>query len=214
MESLESACFSPALAGHKNHNCLVPNKESSMKPAIVIVDMLKDTLEGAHPMPIKELGREIVPTINRLTAFARSHSIPVIFSMDSFLPGDFIFQGKMKNHSIRGTKGAEVTDLLDQDETDIYSPKRRFSAFYKTDIDQTLRLYGVDTVILCGIATHWCVLSTALDALSNDFRVILLEDCCASFSRDIHEGCLDIYRKNPLYPLFQIMKLDEYLADR
>jgi len=30
-------------------------------PAVVIVDMLKDTLEGAHPMPIKELGREIVP---------------------------------------------------------------------------------------------------------------------------------------------------------
>jgi nicotinamidase/pyrazinamidase len=185
-----------------------------MKPAIMIVDMLKDTLEGAHPMPIKELGFEIVPAINRLTAFARSRSIPVIFSMDSFLPGDFIFQGKMKNHSIRGTKGAEVTDLLEQAETDFYSHKRRFSAFYKTDIDQTLRLYGADTVVLCGIATHWCVLSTALDALSNDFRVILLEDCCASFSRDIHESCLDIYRKNPLYPLFQIMKLDEYLADR
>ena len=85
-----------------------------MKPAVVIVDMLKDTLEGAHPMPIKELGREIVPAINRLTDFARGRSIPVIFSMDSFLPGDFIFQGKMKNHSIRGTKGAEVTDLLTQ----------------------------------------------------------------------------------------------------
>ena len=76
-----------------------------MKPAVVIVDMLKDTLEGAHPMPIKELGREIVPAINRLTDFARGRSIPVIFSMDSFLPGDFIFQGKMKNHSIRGRRG-------------------------------------------------------------------------------------------------------------
>lgn len=184
-----------------------------MKPAIVIVDMLKDTLEGAHPMPIKELGKAIVPAVNRLTAFARSRSIPVIFSMDSFLPGDFIFQGKMKNHSIRGTKGAEVTDLLTQAETDIYSPKRRFSAFYKTDLDQTLRLHQVDTVVLCGIATHWCVLSSAFDALSNDFRTIILEDCCASFSSEIHESCLNIYRKNPLLPLLQVMTLGKFLEE-
>ena len=184
-----------------------------MKPAVVIVDMLKDTLEGAHPMPIKELGREIVPAINRLTDFARGRSIPVIFSMDSFLPGDFIFQGKMKNHSIRGTKGAEVTDLLTQAETDIYSPKRRFSAFYKTDIDQTLRLYGADTVVLCGIATHWCVLSSAFDALSNDFRVVIVEDCCASFSREMHENCLAIYRKNPLVPLLRVMTLGALIEE-
>ena len=184
-----------------------------MKPAVVIVDMLRDTLEGAHPMPIKELGREIVPAINRLTAFARGRSIPVIFSMDSFLPGDFIFQGRMKNHSIRGTKGAEVTALLTQAGTDIYLPKRRFSAFYKTDLDQTLRLYGADTVALCGIATHWCVLSSAFDALSNDFRAVILEDCCASFSREMHASCLEIYRKNPLYPLLRVMTLDAFLAE-
>jgi nicotinamidase-related amidase len=184
-----------------------------MHPAIVIVDMLKDTLDCAHPMPIKELSRAIVPTINRLTDFARGRSIPVIFSMDSFLPGDFIFQGKMKKHSIRGTKGSEVTDLLTQAETDIYSPKRRFSSFYKTDLDQTLRLYGADTVVLCGIATHWCVLSSAFDALSNDFRVIILEDGCASFSREMHENCLNIYRENPLTPLLRVITLDVFLAE-
>ena len=184
-----------------------------MKPAVVIVDMLKDTLEGAHPMPIKELGRAIVPAINRLTEAARARAIPVIFSMDSFLPGDFIFQGRMKNHSIRGTKGAEVTDLLAQAETDLYSPKRRFSAFYKTDLDQTLRLLGADTVALCGIATHWCVLSSAFDALSNDFRVVILEDCCASFSREMHESCLAIYRRNPLEPLLRVMTLEAFLSE-
>jgi nicotinamidase-related amidase len=104
-----------------------------MKPAIVVVYMLRGTLEGDHPMSIKELGKAIVPMINRLTGFARIHSLPV-FCMDSFLSGDFIFQGKIKNYLIRGTKGAEVTDLLIQAETDIYSPKRRFSAFYKADL--------------------------------------------------------------------------------
>jgi nicotinamidase-related amidase len=176
-----------------------------MKPAVVIVDMLKDSLEGEPGLPITPFARDICPNINRLTEFARSVSIPVIFSMDSFLKGDFIFRGKMKERSIRGTPDAEVTDLLIQKPSDIYSPKRRFSSFYKTDIDQILRLYGVDTVAICGISTHWCVLSTALDALANDFQVCLLEDCCAAFTKEIHETTLKLYRSNPLYPLFQIM---------
>jgi len=184
-----------------------------MNPAIIIVDMLKDTLDGPHPMPIKELGHAIVPAVNRLSEFARARSIPVIFSMDSFLPGDFIFMGKMKNHSIRGTTGAEVTSQLTQAPTDIYSPKRRFSAFYKTDLDQTLRLHGIETVILCGIATHWCVLASALDALSNDFRAVILEDCCASFSINIHKDCLDMYRNNPLFPLLRVMSSEAIMAE-
>ncbi len=184
-----------------------------MKPAIIIIDMLKDSLEGSRTTPIKEMGCAITPAINALTAFARERSIPVIFSMDSFLPGDFIFGGRMKNHSIRGTVGARVTDLLIQSEGDIFSPKRRFSAFYKTDLDQTLRLFGVDTVVLGGISTHWCVLASAFDALSNDFQVVILEDCCASFSAGIHDRCLDIYRENPLFPLLRVATSNALMAE-
>jgi len=184
-----------------------------MKPAIIIVDMLKDSLEAEPEFPITPLARDICPNINGLTEFARGRSMPVIFSMDSFLKGDFIFGGKMKERSIRGTRDAEVTELLIQEPTDIYSPKRRFSAFYKTDMDQILRLHGVDTVAICGISTHWCVLITALDALSNDFQACILEDCCAAVTREIHETTLNIYRNNPLYPLFKIMTSVEFMKE-
>lgn len=184
-----------------------------MRPAVIVVDMLKDTLEGDHRYAIKPFALEIVPAVNRLTEAARNRSLPVIFAMDSFLRGDFLFQGRMKEHSIRGTKGAEVTDLLTQRASDIYLPKRRFSAFFKTDLDQTLRLHAVDTVVIAGIATHVCVLTTALDALSNDFRALIVEDCCASFNREIHEKTLEIYRKNPLHPLLRIARLDEFLEE-
>ncbi|PKN68766.1 MAG: cysteine hydrolase [Deltaproteobacteria bacterium HGW-Deltaproteobacteria-12] len=176
-----------------------------MMPAVLIVDMLKDSLEAEPGLPITPFARNICPNINRLTEFARNISMPVIFSMDSFLKGDFIFGGKMKERSIRGTSDAEVTDLLIQFPSDIYSPKRRFSAFYKTDMDQILRLHNVDTVAICGISTHWCVLNTALDALANDFRVCILDDCCAAYSAEIHDITIKLYRNNPLYPLFRIM---------
>jgi nicotinamidase-related amidase len=184
-----------------------------MKPAIIIVDMLKDSLEAEPGFPITPFARSICPNINRLTEFARGRSIPVIFSMDSFLKGDFIFRGKMKERSIRGTRDAEVTDLLLKAATDIYSPKRRFSAFYKTDMDQILRLHGVNTVAICGISTHWCVLVTALDALANDFQACILEDCCAAFTREMHETTLNLYRNNPLFPLFRIMTSVDFMKE-
>lgn len=189
------------------------NERLDMRPAILVVDMLRETLETDRTLPIKDFARAICPSINRLTAFARASSVPVIFSMDSFLPGDFIFGGKMKERSIRGSRDAEVSEMLTQAPSDIYSPKRRFSAFYKTDLDQTLRLKGVDTVAICGISTHWCVLSTALDALANDFRACIVEDCCAAFTRQIHDSALALYRDNPLYPLLRILSSDDFMKE-
>jgi len=182
-----------------------------MKPAVVIIDMVKDTLDSSHPLPIATFARAIVPAINRLTEEARKRAIPVIFSTDSFLDGDFIFKGKMKEHSIRGTEGPEVTDRLVRGPTDIWLPKRRFSAFFKTDLDQTLRLYDVDTLAVTGIATHWCVLSTVLDALAHDFSAFFIENCCASHKPEVHESTLNSYRNNPLHPLLQVMTTDEFL---
>ena len=66
---------------------------------------------------------------------------------------------------------------------------------------------------MAGIATQVCVLTTALDALSNDFRACIIEDCCASASRAIHEKTLDVYRENALYPLLRVLTLDEFLGE-
>ncbi|MFH1079033.1 MAG: isochorismatase family cysteine hydrolase [Pseudomonadota bacterium] len=184
-----------------------------MKPAIIVIDMLEDSFSEEHRNPVTSFAKAIVPNINRLTDIARSKSIPVIFSMDSFMHGDFIFRGKMREHSIRGTKGAGLYQGLSHTDKDICSHKRRFSAFFKTDIDQTLRLFNVDTVVLTGINSHWCVLSSALDALSNDFRAYIIEDCSASYSEEVHRTTMNMYRNNPLYPLFKIMMLEEFLNE-
>ncbi|MBU2516689.1 MAG: cysteine hydrolase, partial [Proteobacteria bacterium] len=139
-----------------------------MKTAVVVVDMVKDNLETSLHGGVAERGKSIVPMVNRLTAGARQKGWPVIFATDSFLPGDYLFRGRMKDHSLRGTVGAEVSDLLTQEPGDTWLPKRRMSAFFKTDLDQTLRLWGVERVAACGLMTPYCVLTTALDAVSND----------------------------------------------
>lgn len=184
-----------------------------MRPAIIIVDMLKDTFHEEYQLPITREARPIVPRVNHLLQRGRELGIPIIFACDSFLPDDFIFKGKMKPHSLRGTDGSEVTDLLTVEEGDVILPKRRFSAFFKTDLDQTLRTWHCDTVAVGGLTTNVCVLMTAMDALSHDFCTILLEDCCAAHKREVHETTIENYRKFALYPLFRIMTAEEFLRE-
>jgi nicotinamidase-related amidase len=119
----------------------------------------------------------------------------------------------MKVHSLRGTRGAEVIDDLRPKPTDMILSKRRFSAFFKTDLDQTLRTQSVDTIVVTGMTTEVCVLMTALEGLCHDFSVIILEDCTVSRSKELRRGCLDLYRENVLYPLLRIMTLDEFLKE-
>jgi nicotinamidase/pyrazinamidase len=184
-----------------------------MKPAIIIVDMLKDNLKESSRNPCFETGRAIIPSLQKLLREGRKRGFPIVFACDSFLEGDFIFGGKMKVHALRGTQGAEVLDDLKPEPADIILPKRRFSAFFKTDLDQTLRVLRVDTIIVTGITTEVCVLMTAMDGLGHDFSVIFLEDCSASRSKEFHEACLNLYRDFALYPLLRIMTLEEFLKE-
>ncbi|MBU1741735.1 MAG: cysteine hydrolase, partial [Proteobacteria bacterium] len=166
-----------------------------------------------HGYPITEPAERIIPALNELNAAARAAGMPVIHSTDSFLEDDFIFKGKMKPHSLRGTPGAEVVDGVVCEPSDVWLPKRRFSAFYKTDLDQTLRTWGVEQVAVGGIVTHVCVLATALDALQSDFRTIIVEDCCASPTEEMRTNCLDLYRNGPLDPLFRVINRAELIGE-
>lgn len=182
-----------------------------MKTAVVVIDMVKDNLELSAHEQVAARGKAIVPAVNRLTAGARERGWPVIFATDSFLPGDALFGGRMGEHSLRGTEGAEVSGLLDFVEGDVWLPKRRMSAFFKTDLDMTLRLWGVERAAVCGLMTNYCVLSTALDAVCHDFRAVIVEDASNALTDQMHADCLGLYRQSPLRPLLTVQTVDELL---
>jgi nicotinamidase/pyrazinamidase len=182
-----------------------------VKPAVIIVDMLGDSFKEPRNREREE--EKIVQPMKAFLDRCRTLSIPVIFANDSFLREDFLFKGKLKPYAIRGTPGEQVLHDLGPEPTDIVLPKRRFSAFFKTDLDQTLRAYGLDAVAIGGINTHVCVIATALDAICHDFRTILLEDLCAAARREHHESTLNNHRRSPLSPLFRIMASQDFLTE-
>ncbi len=171
--------------------------------------MTKDNLTGL----MGQAARPIIPVINTLSEHFRRANHPVIFANDSFFPEDFLFKSKMAPHSLRYTEGSEVADSLLVEPNDMVLPKRRFSAFYKTDLDQTLRMLRVTHVYVCGITSTFCVLATAFDALSHDFYTTIVEDATCAHKKEVHDSILSLYRKNPLQPLFEIRTSKEILSE-
>jgi nicotinamidase/pyrazinamidase len=182
-----------------------------MKPAVIIVDMLEGNYRKERDGTREE--EKIIAPVRDFLAEARKLSIPVVFACDSFLADDLIFTGRMKIHALRGTDGVRPLKELDPRPGDIILEKRRFSAFFKTDLDQTLRTLGVDMVAVGGIHTHFCVLATAFDALCHDFRTVILEDLSASHKREIHEHFIEPYRSSLLFPVLRVMTSSDFLAE-
>ncbi len=183
------------------------------KYALIIVDMIKDNVNTQSHAAMDVEAKKIIPVIRDLSEAFRQNGGHVVFACDSFMPGDFIFGGRMPPHAIRGTGGDQPISELDMQPADLFLPKRRMSAFYKTDLDQTLRTWGVDTVAVCGIVTNVCVLLTALDAVQNDISSIIVSDACACHKPSIHEATLKSYDKFLLAPMFRIMNASDVVSE-
>jgi len=183
------------------------------KPALLIIDMVKDNFIDERNLPITPLARQIIDPINSLTSSFRSRGWPVVFSTDAFHRQDFMFKSKMTPHSLAGTEGAEVIDELDRKDGDLWLPKPRFSAFFKTGLEDWLRKRKVTLCAVAGIATNFCVLTTVMDAFCHDFKAVILENCTAAFTQSLHEQTLGLYRRNPLYPLLKISTSTDLLKE-
>jgi nicotinamidase/pyrazinamidase len=188
-------------------------KQTEEKPVLLIIDMVKDYFREDHNYPITGFGRQIVEPINGMIRTFRGKGLPIVFSTDAFQPDDFIFKSKMKPHSLAGTTGAEVIDELDRKPEDYWLPKPRFSAFFNTGLERWLRDRNVTLCAVAGISTPVCVLATALDAISHDFKVVLLEDCTAAHSASVHQQTIEIFRRNALLPLLRVLPVAAFVEE-
>lgn len=68
--------------------------------------------------------------------------------------------------------------------------KRQWGAFYGTDLDLQLRRRGIDTIVLCGIATNVGVESTARDAYERGYQQVFVEDACSDITAEAHQFSL------------------------
>ena len=154
------------------------------KYAVLVVDMLNDFVTGALGC---DNARAIVKPTQELLEIARKNNVPVIFCNDSHLK-DVDFELKLwGDHAIRGTKGAEIIPELPVDEKDFVILKRRYSAFFQTDLDILLKELGVTSVVVTGLHTHMCCRHTAADAFQNGLEVIFANEATGAFTKEDYE---------------------------
>jgi nicotinamidase/pyrazinamidase len=183
------------------------------KPALLIIDMVKDNFDESRNLPVTPYAKAMIQPLNTLIRAFRQKGFPLVFSTDAFTTSDFFFTGRMKPHSLKGSDGAEIFDELDRHEDDYWQQKPSMSAFFKTGLEDWLRRRDVTLCVLAGIATQFCVLATAFDAVCHDFKVVLLADCTATGSPEIQNALINIYQKNPLYPLFRIVDSVHFIGE-
>jgi len=181
-----------------------------MKFAVIVVDMNKDAFAGSPDNPVVQQRRAIIPRIKFLIDEARKLNGIIVFALDSYFEKDFLFKGNLRPFAVRGTRGAELIDEFEVHSEDIILPKRRFSAFFRTDLDMTLRTFDVDTIAVAGINTDVCVLSTAIDGICNDLYVVVISDCIAARNRETHETMISILST---YPLLRVKTAEQFLAE-
>ncbi|KJH85771.1 isochorismatase [Pseudomonas fluorescens] len=89
-----------------------------------------------------------------------------------------------------GTRQVEIIERLAPQPEEIVIDKSRYSAFHRTDLDARLKALGVDTLIICGVQTDVCVLSTAFDAFALGFHIQLVSDACTTTTPAGHYSAL------------------------
>ncbi len=160
-----------------------------MHRALVVIDMIHDFAHEGGALYCGPSMQRIIPVIQGELERARSAGEPIVYLTDAHLPDDAEFQ-MFPPHAIVGTDGAQIIPELAPAEADTVIPKRRYSGFFGTDLDITLREKGVDTLRLVGDCTNICVLYTAADARNLGYAVEVVEDGVTSFDEDAHRNAL------------------------
>jgi nicotinamidase-related amidase len=83
-------------------------------------------------------------------------------------------------HNLAGSPGTEIIPALQAEGDLVVRGKKRYSAFFATDLEFLIRRRGADTLILAGINTTTCILCTAFEATNRDFRVVIASDAVDS----------------------------------
>jgi nicotinamidase-related amidase/GrpB-like predicted nucleotidyltransferase (UPF0157 family) len=155
-----------------------------MRPpiALLVIDMLFDFFDR-QPSLSSQRAR-LVAGINQLVRAFRSVGQPVIWVRQEFKPDLSDAFLEMRRLGIRitiaETEGCRILPELEQGQNDHVVVKKRYSAFFGTNLDEILASLKPVTLVVAGINTHACVRATVVDAYQRDYDVILASECIAS----------------------------------
>jgi nicotinamidase-related amidase len=148
------------------------------RAALVVVDMQNDFVKDGGSLLVPD-AEGTIPVIQDLLALARESGMKVVFSQDTHTDGDPEWE-IWPEHAREGSWGWRIVDELAPREDEAVIRKVRYDAFYGTHLDHFLRLWGVDTLVICGTVANICVHYTAASAALRWYEVIIPKDATSA----------------------------------
>jgi maleamate amidohydrolase len=160
------------------------------RPAVVVVDLVRAYTQPGGPFFLG--APTVVDGCAGLVAAAREAGHPVLwtvvrFAADMTDAGFFAAKVPALACFAQGAPGGWGELALAPGEGEAVVAKQHASSFAGTSLAATLRVRGVDTVVVAGVSTSGCVRATATDASAAGFRPIVVADACADRSPALHE---------------------------
>lgn len=164
------------------------------RTALLVIDMLRDFLDPAGALYCGDQAAAIIPQVRGLLEEHRRQGSLIVFVADSHPPDDLEFN-LFPPHCLEGSPGAELLPGLAVLPGEHLLKKRRYSAFYGTELEDILRRQGVDEVHLCGVCTSICVMETCSDLRDRDFPAVVHQRAVADFDPQAHAFALQRIQK-------------------
>ena len=167
----------------------------------------------------------VVERMKRIGDACRQHGIAVFYPAADHRPDHRDFTPQVVDRGYRGspsglpylagpppvyggTKDAEVIAEIAPQPGDYMIKKHRWSSFFQTHLELSLRTAGIDTLMIAGGAIEIGVASTAYAARDLDYNLIILKDICTSGN----PGVPEIFMER-VFPIFaRVMTVDEAIA--
>ena len=162
------------------------------KTALVLVDVTNSFFLAGRPNFYPASAAALEP-LRALLARARSGARIIVHAVEQHYPGydDYEWR-KLPRHHFIGDKDAEFFEGFEPEGTrEIVCAKRRYSAFFATDLALFLREQGVERVVIAGVKTNVCIRATVQDAFANGFDAVVPREATNSNRPHLAEASLE-----------------------
>ena len=156
--------------------------------ALLVIDMQRDFVEPSGALCVAGAAAT-VPQLARLLSWFREPGHGAVFHVVRAYRADGLDVELARRPAfwrrpavVAGTRGAEIVPELCPVAGERVIVKPRYSAFFRTELELCLRALGVRRVVVSGTQYPNCIRATVTDALSLDFEVTVVTDCCSAAS--------------------------------
>mgnify|MGYP001388076560 FL=1 len=169
--------------------------------ALLLIDLQKESGFGIKGMD------EVIANAKLLIEACRERGIPIIYTRQinrsdriGLSNGEPIDDGGQPIYYNDSTSAIDIFDEIKPEAEDIVIDKYRWSGFFETHLESTLKSLGVKNVLIGGVVTDGCLMTTVFDGYFRDYQMNIVKDLCAATNEGAHMSSL-LIMANWIYDL-------------